>query len=153
MSEPTESLTPKQERAILALLSEPSLARAAAKAEAGERTLRDWLKLPAFRAAYRAARQQIVEHAIGQVQRASGRAVKTLVRLLQCGHAGTEAKAAVSLLDFALRGVEVDDLAQQIEELRAELERWLSSAAHACAHRPCHFVLCCSPSASRPRCP
>src|SRR5262249_26118885 len=55
---------------------------------------------------------------------------ETLVRLLACGHGPTEARAAVSLLEYALRGVEVADLAQAVEELRAELERIKHGPGH-----------------------
>jgi len=64
----------------------------------------------------------LVEQAVTRVQQTTGEAVDTLKRLLTCGHASTEARAAVSLLDFAVRGVEAGDLAQQVAELRAEME-------------------------------
>jgi hypothetical protein len=51
-----DKLTRRQEALILALLSEPTHAAAAAKARVSEATLRRWLHLPAFRAAYRWAR-------------------------------------------------------------------------------------------------
>jgi hypothetical protein len=47
--------------------------------------LRQWLATLAFRAAYRQARRVVVEAAIGQMRRATSRAVRTLVRKLRCG--------------------------------------------------------------------
>src|SRR5262245_66632042 len=73
-----EKLTRWQDVAIACLLSEPSIKRAAKKAGLDESTLRGWLKLPGFAAAYRQARRQVVEQAVGRRQRASGKAVGTL---------------------------------------------------------------------------
>jgi hypothetical protein len=61
------------ELAIAGLLSEPTIAAAAAKIGIGERTLRGWMQQPCFRTAYRLARVQVVEAAIGQLQQGGGR--------------------------------------------------------------------------------
>ena len=42
------ALTPVQERAIIALLNEQTLSKAAAAAEVGQRTLYRWLRKPEF---------------------------------------------------------------------------------------------------------
>ena len=112
-----QKLTRKQEQAVAALLAEPTLARAAAAAGVSLRTVKYWLRDPAFAGAYREVRRQVVEHAVGLVQQAAGEAVDTLKRLLSCGHRPTEARAAEALFDYALRGVEVGDLLERIEEL------------------------------------
>src|SRR5947209_7258500 len=75
-------LSRKQEAVISALLTQRSIRRAADAAGVSDRALRTWLADPGFAAAYRAARRQLVQHAVCQVQRATGRAVRTLVRLL-----------------------------------------------------------------------
>src|SRR5262249_22057205 len=41
---------------------------------------------------------------------------------LTCGTPAAEARAAVSLLEFALRGVELTDLAAAVEAMKAEME-------------------------------
>ena len=51
----------KFEQALAALLSESSVARAAAKVGVSEKTLRNWLKQPDFVAAYRDAQKDLVE--------------------------------------------------------------------------------------------
>jgi hypothetical protein len=103
-------LTRKQEATIAGLLSCRTIRAAARKAGIAERTLRGWLKLPAFVAAYRSARRQVLEQAIGQLQRSCDAAVKALQRNLKCGHAGTEVRAAVAILDHAFRGGELADV-------------------------------------------
>ena len=61
-----QKLTSRQEALIAALLTEPTYAAAAIKAGVGKTTMYRWLHLPAFRKAYREARRELVEHAIGR---------------------------------------------------------------------------------------
>ena len=57
-------LEPGQERAIIALLSEPTL-RAAAGAGISETTLWRWLREPCFKEAYRRARSETLARVLG----------------------------------------------------------------------------------------
>jgi hypothetical protein len=101
-----QKLTSKQESVIAALLTEPNYAAAAAQAGVGPTTLYRWLHLPAFRAAYRQARREVVEFAIGRTQAGSGQAVETLLDVARNGRRDSDrVRAAVALLDHALRGL------------------------------------------------
>jgi hypothetical protein len=101
-----QKLTRKQEALIAALLTEPTHAAAAAKAEVSEATLHRWLRLPDFRAAWRAARREVVEGAIGRMQGATGQAVDTLVAVATAGVKDADrVRASVALLDHAFRGL------------------------------------------------
>jgi hypothetical protein len=103
-----QKLTGKQEPLIAALLTEPTQAAAAAKAGVSEATLHRWLRLPAFRAAYRQARRELVEGAVGRIQAAAGQAVDTLLAVARGGAKdGDRVRAAVALLDHALRGFDL----------------------------------------------
>jgi hypothetical protein len=106
-----EKLSRKQEQAIAALLEESSIQAAAVRARVGERTLRNWLQLPAFGAAYRRARRNLVEGAIGRIQAATGQAVDTLLAVARDGAKDSDrVRAAVALLDHAFRGIELADV-------------------------------------------
>jgi hypothetical protein len=107
----------KQEQAIAALLSEPNLEAAAVRIGIAVRTLKSWLKDREFLAAYRRARRAVVEMALGRLQQISGEAVGTLRSALTCGKPGDEIRAAVAVLDHAIRAVEVLDMEQRIEAL------------------------------------
>ena len=109
---------PRQEEvAISALLAEPTIVEAATKAGIAESTLRRWLQEPAFKAAYRTARCQVVEAAIGRLQTVTTKAVDTLERNLTCGIPAVEVGAAKSVLDQAVKAVELVDLAERVEQL------------------------------------
>jgi hypothetical protein len=107
-----QKLTGKQESLIATLLTEATYAAAAAKAGVSESSLYRWLNLPEFRAAYRQARRQLVEAAVGRLQGAAGQAVDTLLAVARNGAKdGDRVRAAVALLDHAFRGLaDADDL-------------------------------------------
>ena len=107
----------QQARAISALLGEPTIARAAEKAGVAESTLRRWIAGPEFAAEYRAARRAVVEGAIGRVQQAATLAVDALARNLTCGIPAVEVGAAKAVLDQAMKGVELLDLAERVAAL------------------------------------
>ena len=108
-----QKLTSKQEALIAALLTEPTYAAAATKAGVGQSTLYRWLKRPAFRDAYRRARRELVEAAIGRIQASTGQAVETLVAVARHGRRDSDrVRAAVALMHHAWRGLAEGDLLQ-----------------------------------------
>lgn len=112
-----EKLSRLQERAIIALLHEPTLRCAADEAGVSEKTLQRWLQDERFRAAFRAARSEVLERAVGRLLRLCEGATSALGRALRCGKTSDEVKAAVAILGQAVKGVEVLDLAARVEVL------------------------------------
>jgi hypothetical protein len=97
-----------QERAIAALLTEPTLAAAAEKAGVSEATLGRWLKDEEFRAIYRQARRDVLRGAVERLQGATGQAVETLLRIAKDGAKDSDrVKAASLILDHACRGLDL----------------------------------------------
>ena len=122
-----DKLTAKHHKAISALLSEPSVRKAAESAGVPERTLYTWLKDSAFDAAYRAACRDAVQQATARLQFASSAAVSVLCQLMARDtiHASIRLNAAKTILELAIKAIEIDDLAARLEAL----ER-----AHAAKH-------------------
>jgi hypothetical protein len=114
-----DELSPKQERAIVALLSEHNVTKAAAIAKVGDRTIYRWLSEPAFSKAYRKARREAFGQAIALTQRYAPLAVNTLAQVMTDADAPPSAKvqAATTILRFGRDGLELDDLAARIEAL------------------------------------
>jgi phage terminase small subunit len=115
-------LTRKQEALISALLTAPSLAAAAQQAGLSEVTAWRWLKDATFQAAYREARRAVVQHAITQVQQATGEAVETLRSVMQDAEAPASARvsAAKAVLETAIKAVELEDLEARIVALEMQ---------------------------------
>ena len=112
-------LSRKQERAIVTLLNEQTISRAASAAGVNERTLYRWLREPGFARAYRDARREAFGQAIALTQRYAPLAVNTLAKVMSDANAPASAKvtAAVGLLRFGREGIELDDLAARVEAL------------------------------------
>jgi hypothetical protein len=122
MSGHGEKLSRKQDQAITALVTCASITEAAAQSGLAEVTLRRWLKQDDFQTAYREARRAVVQHAIVAVQRATGEAVETLRGVMHDAEAPASARvsAAKSILDTAVKAVELEDLEARIAALEAQ---------------------------------
>src|SRR5437773_507121 len=75
---PISMTTNRQEKAIIALLTEPTMKEAAEAAGVSEVTLWRWLQNADFRASYMEARRLAVQRAIARTQAATSEAVSTL---------------------------------------------------------------------------
>ena len=120
-----EKLSRNQERAISALLLHPSMSKAAAAAGVGEVTLWRWMQIPEFKEHYRLARREVVSQAVGHLQSACGVAVVALTdvfRDVNCP-ASARVSAARTVLELALKGIELEDLAVRVEELESQVSR------------------------------
>lgn len=124
-------LTARQERAIVALMSRPTVKAAAKAAKVGLRTLHGWLKEDvAFQEAYREARRVAVEIGLGNLQKAAGKAARQLVKELAGEKAGDRIRAALGILNQGITAVELADvlarvaeIEQRAKEAAAQLER------------------------------
>ena len=117
MSGHGEKLTRNQDAAIGALLSQPTVIAAAQVVGIGEATLRRWLKDRGFLTAYRAARRQALEHSLALLQKAGSEAEEALQQSLQATSERVRLRAACSILDYSLKGVELLGLEERIAVL------------------------------------
>jgi hypothetical protein len=115
-------LTPKQDQAIIALLNEPTIAKAATALGVSERTLHRWLEDETFHRAFRKARREAFAQAIAVTQRYAPVAVHTLAKVMTdtSVQASARVSAATNLLRFGREALELDDLAARIEALEQE---------------------------------
>ena len=120
-----EKLSRNQERAIAALLVHPTMLGAAAAAGVGEVTLWRWLQIPEFKEQYRLARREAVSQAVGHLQGACSVAVLALTDISQDVNCPASARvsAARTVLELALKGVELEDLTVRVEELESQVVR------------------------------
>jgi ribosomal protein S15P/S13E len=121
---PNEPLTAKQEKAVVALLSEPTIKSAAQLVKVSEITLIRWLREDTFKDAYQEARREATKQAIARLQQASSEAVDTLRDVMNTRSAqpGARVSAAKTVLELSIKAVELEDLAQRIEELEKHIE-------------------------------
>ena len=112
-------LSAKQELALQAVISHPTLKEAAGAAGVSEATLWRYKQDPEFSRRLREARREAVDHAVLRLQRSSNDAVTVLHDLMMKDDAPAAARisAARTVLDYSIRAVEMDELRQQVEEL------------------------------------
>jgi len=116
-------LSKNQERAIVELLSCPTVREVSQKIKVSEVTLYRWLNDDTFRAHYRAARRKVVDQAIGHLQRATSSAVQTLLSVMECvdSPAPSRVTAASKIIDVAVKSIGIIELEERLEALEEAL--------------------------------
>lgn len=117
-------LTPKQEKAIAALISEPTILLAAEKIGSSEATLHRWLRDDTFNKAYKETRRALISQTISSLQQTTNEAVHTLREVMGNGDApaSSRVQAARTILEMAFKAYEMEDLAQRVEEMEAYIQ-------------------------------
>jgi hypothetical protein len=112
-------LTPRQEQAIIALISEAGVTKASAVTGIPERTIYNWLEQPKFRSAYLNSRRRSYGHAVGLCGYYAPMAVQTLAKVMSDPQAPHSARvsAAINMLKAGREGIELDELVMRIEAL------------------------------------
>ena len=113
----------KHEAAILALLSEPTIEKAADAAGISHATLSRWLLRSDFQAAYSAARRRAFEASLSRLQNLTGKAAEALRRALTCGKTANESRAAGLILEHAAQAallIEFSDRLRVLEQRTTE---------------------------------
>ena len=116
-----EKLSRKQQEAISALLTHPTIQAAAAATGVASVTMWRWLKMPQFQAEYRAARWQVVESAITMLQHATGQAVETLTKNLTCEQPSVEVRAALAIIDQTMKTVDFIEVENRLSAIETRL--------------------------------
>lgn len=120
-----DTLTPKQRRAIAALLAQPSIAAAARAVGVGRMTLNRWLGNADFRAALAEAEATYVDESLRNLVRTCNQAVSVLEDVMSDpkATASVKVRAAASVLDNLLKlreHVDFDARIRRLEERNSE---------------------------------
>jgi hypothetical protein len=120
-----EKLSRLQTQAVNALLAAKTIGEAAAAVGTHEKTLRRWLKLPAFRAQFDAARATLMDEGLTALQRACGGAVDVLVTIASNAEASDASRVSACrvILEMTLRHVDQIQIQQRIERLESAAGR------------------------------
>lgn len=129
MKENLQKITPKQEKAILFLLTEPTIRQAAEKSGVGETTLYRWMQEEEFDKAFKDARAKALNQTISQLQSTSNNAVRTLKNVMEDEKAPASSRvtAAKTVLEMAFKAYELQDLASKIEEMEKYIEEQIAN--------------------------
>lgn len=129
-------LTPKQESALRALVTHPTIKEAALAAGVSEATLWRYRRDPTFARRLCEARREVRSHTDQYMHHASLDAARALHEIVKDPQAPPAARisAARTILDQSRRAIEVDELGARLEEfeqftLRRQEEDALADAA------------------------
>lgn len=108
-----------REKAIMALLTEPTVRQAAEKAGIGQATLFRWMQDPEFDEQYRTAKGLAFTQAINRLQQSTGKAVDTLNEVMDDGDAppASRVSAAKTILELGIKVREQDEFEKRLAEL------------------------------------
>lgn len=114
----TENVSAKQTAVIAALLCSGSVLAAAEKVGCSPRTIHRYLNDESFKIAYRQAKSQLLDGAINLLRISSVDAVRGLIEIAKDGNSTSSARVTAwrSVLEFALRGDEVEQVKERIAE-------------------------------------
>lgn len=111
----------KKQKALVALLTNPTREEAASAAGITSKTLRGYLADPEFQAEYKKAFANMVEDATRQAQQSFTPALSTLREIAVDGTENSPARisAARSILEYGLKLTEQTDIINRLEKLEA----------------------------------
>src|SRR5262245_58962904 len=110
-------LSGRQLRVIPYLLAAPSIEEGCKRARVGKATVYGWLKQEEFRDEFYGRRKEIVELAIETLKANVSKAAQTHVKHLDSQKETISIRAAESIIEFAQRAIEVEELEQRIGAL------------------------------------
>ena len=114
----TETLSAKQEKALVALIAAPTLEAAAEVAKVTPRTLHRWIRGDRlFRNEYKEARRAALDGAIASLQLGATEAVETLREGMKDRNVQARIRAASILLDNAFKAHHAFDLEERLKRL------------------------------------
>lgn len=118
-----KNLTPRQSKAVAALVASGKMGHAAETAGISRRTLTRWLQEPAFRAAYIQARGDLLQEVTTACAAKALRAVERLADEMDNprGTPGSRIRAASALLDMTARMVGIADIETRISEMESQI--------------------------------
>jgi hypothetical protein len=124
MSANVSKLSPKQEQAILALVTNQGVDNAARAVGIAPRTLYRWMNEPLFDKAYRKARRDAFGQGTARLQQASGAAVSSILKIMVDPHtpASTKLRAADLVLTHGAKAIEIEDIEARVAELERAAE-------------------------------
>lgn len=112
-------LKPKQVQLLEAYLTEPSFEASYKKVGLSKPTALKYRNEPAFKEAYRVSKRKMMEEVTTRLQQASFEAVEVLREVMNDPEATPNARiqGARAVLENAYKGIELEDLAERIEQL------------------------------------
>jgi len=112
-----KGLTPKQTKAIAAILEQPTMEKAAIEAGVPRRTLYNWLEIPAFKSELEKNQRLAFTGALARLQGAARLAAEKLIEALDSKNQTERRLAASQILELSFKAQEIGEFSEQLAEL------------------------------------
>ena len=112
-------LSGEQQKAILPLLGNHTIAEVANQIGITERTLYRWLTLPHFQEKLQQEREKLREQAFDNLKATLNKAVERLGELLDDESSSVRLRACQTILDYNIKLVEIQELEERLARLEA----------------------------------
>ena len=114
----------RKEAALIALLTQPTVKQAAEASGISQPSLFRFLQDKDFRAEYHKAKKALLDAALGDLQKATGRAVAVLSEIMEDTEAtpGARVSAAKAVLSFSIQVGQLEDILERLEKVEAATE-------------------------------
>lgn len=111
----------KRAKAMEALLTQTKISDAAKSAGIGRKTLYRYMEDPAFCEELAKRRTALFNVAMDQIKTHASQAIEHMQMLMTCGDVRTERLACKDIIEFALRGREIEDLESRLSAIEQQL--------------------------------
>ena len=113
------NLKPKQEGAIIALMSHSTVEEAARSIKIPPRSLYRWLAEPTFEAAYLKARRDVYKQGISRLQKSVGAAISILFKVMADASTppAVKVRAEECVLSHSAKAIEIEDVETRVTAL------------------------------------
>jgi hypothetical protein len=119
----------KKERAALMLAGGSTIGAVSRELKIGRRTLYDWIEDPKYKLLISRFRRRMLDRSVGMLSKATNKAVARLEKLVGSDDESVSLRAAVSLLDHAIRLREHCELAERLATLEVSYAGGFAGAA------------------------
>ena len=117
-----KELSPRQVRAIAALVETVTVEEASKVSRISRSRIFAWMREPTFREQLDAARMELFRSGLDRLKSITAEAVETLARVMRGKDPQAARLAAVSIVSFGFRGIEIGDLEKRMSEIEAALK-------------------------------
>ena len=111
------SLTPKQRRAIAAILTARNYEEAITAAKVTRQTFYNYFKLPHFKAELDRRLNDLTDGAFNQLKSAGGQAVETLRALLGSENESVRLRASQAIIEYVIKARELGEISARLDEI------------------------------------
>ena len=127
----TKDCKGRKDRAILALIENPTLEKAAEAVGVHPSTLRRWLRQADFQEALRQARREKFSQAMGLLHLGTAPAVAHLLKIMRDPHqpGATQVRAIDCVLNRVAKAIEIEDILARLTALEQQVSESQSQAA------------------------